>query len=169
MFIEGVSCYENSVNIGVKQWPTTQIHWLPNILNYTQKITCSTEGCLYQPTRADNMAVHEETCTVETTVTAEQQPHGKPSNMIDDLIEAGILSEELRSFSIDHFCVYDIEVVQKSIGGEERLVPISIAVSSTFTEDRYFERKSSSPEDGDEMISNFMDYLVEINTLYREQ
>ena len=115
------------------------------------------------------MAVHEETCTVETTVTAEQQPHGKPSHLVDDLIEAGILSEELRSFSIDHFCVYDIEVVQKSIGEEERLVPISIAVSSTFTEDRYFERKSSSPEDGDEMISNFMNYLVEINTLYREQ
>ena len=164
-----MSCYENSVNIGAKQWPSDKLFWLPNHQNLPQKRTCANTSCFYQPTRADNMAVHEESCSVETTVTAEQKSYGKPSNMIDDLIEAGILSEEMRSFSIDHFCVYDIEVVQKSIGGEERLVPISIAVSSTFTEDRYFERKSSSPEDGDEMISNFMDYLVEINTLYREQ
>ena len=113
--------------------------------------------------------MHEETCKVETTVTAEQQPYGKPSNLIDSLIEDGVLSEEMRNFSIDHFCVYDIEVVQKSIGDEERLVPISIAVSSTFTEDRYFERKSSSPVDGDKLVSDWMDYMMEINTLYREQ
>ena len=115
------------------------------------------------------MKTHEETCSGETTITADQQPYGRPSNSIDDLIEAGILSEEMKNFSIDHFCVYDIEVVQKLIGDEQRLVPISIAVSSTFTEDRYFERKSSSPLDGDKLVSDFMDYLVEINTLYREQ
>ena len=124
---------------------------------------------MYQPTRNDNMKTHEETCKVETTVIADQQPYGKPSNFVDDLIKDGILSDEMRNFSIDHFCVYDIEVVQKSIGDEERLVPISIAVSSTFTEDRYFERKSSSPEDGDKLVSEFMNYLVSISELYREQ
>ena len=115
------------------------------------------------------MKAHEETCKVETTVIADQQPYGKPSNFIDDLIKADILSEDMKNFSIDHFCVYDIEVVQKSIGDEERLVPISIAVSSTFTEDRYFERKSSSPEDGDKLVSDFMNYLVEIYELYKAQ
>ena len=115
------------------------------------------------------MKVHEETCKVDTVVTADQQPYGRPSFLIEDLIEADILSEEMKNFSIDHFCVYDIEVVQKLIDDEERLIPISIAVSATFTEDRYFVRKSSSLEDGDEMISEFLDYLVEINTLYKEK
>ena len=115
------------------------------------------------------MKIHEENCKAETNIIAKQQSHGEPYCMIDDLIENDILSEEIKGFSIDHFCVYDIEVVQKSIGGEERLIPISIAVSSTFIEDRYFERKSSSPEDGDKMISDFMDYLVEINELYKKQ
>ena len=115
------------------------------------------------------MKVHEENCQVETTVAGKQTPYGKPYDMIEDLIENEILSEEMRGFTINHFCVYDIEVVQKLIGDETRLIPISIAVSSTFTEDRYFERKSSSAEDGDKMISDFMDYLVEINELYRNQ
>ena len=115
------------------------------------------------------MKTHEETCSVETVVTADQQPYGKPNDMIDELIRNEILSEEMRNFSIDHFCVYDIEVVQKDIDGETRLIPISIAVSSTFTEDRYFERKTSSPEDGDKMVSDFMEFLTEIYELYKKQ
>ena len=158
------------MNIGAKQWPSDKIYWLPNHQNLPKQLTCTkNESCFYQPTRNDNMKAHEETCKVETTVIADQQPYGKPSNFIDDLIKADILSEDMKNFSIDHFCVYDIEVVQKSIGDEERLVPISIAVSSTFTEDRYFERKSSSPEDGDKLVSDFMNYLVEIYELYKAQ
>ena len=115
------------------------------------------------------MRIHEENCKVETVVKSKQQSYGRPYNMMEDLIENDILSEEMRNFTIDHFTVYDIETVQTSIDGEERLIPISIAVSSTFTEDRYFERKSSSPEDGEKMVSEFMNYLVEINELYKKQ
>lgn len=157
------------MNIGAKQWPTEKIFWLPSHRNLPQKLTCINENCFYQPTRNDNMKTHEETCSVETVVTADQQPYGKPNDMIDELIRNEILSEEMRNFSIDHFCVYDIEVVQKDIDGETRLIPISIAVSSTFTEDRYFERKTSSPEDGDKMVSDFMEYLTEIYELYKKQ
>ena len=135
-----------------------------------KKVTCSkNEFCFYQSTESANVRIHEENCKVETQVTGKQIPYGKPYNMIEDLIENEILSEEMRNFTIDHFTVFDIETCQIVVDNEERLIPISIAVASTFTEDRYFERESSSPEDGDKMVSNFMNYLVEINELYKKQ
>ena len=158
------------MNLGATKWPTQKIYWLPNHQNILKKHVCDeNESCNYKTTESANLRIHKETCKVETTVTGLQQPYGQPQDMIDELIRNEILSEEMRNFTIDHFCVYDIEVVQRDIGGETRLIPISIAVSSTFTEDRYFERKTSQPTDGDNMISDFMDYLTEIYELYKAQ
>ena len=114
-----------------------------------------------------NLKIHEETCTAETLVKAKQTAYGKPTSLIDELIAGQVLSEDMRDFCMTNFIVYDIEVVQNKVEEETRLIPISIAVASTFTEDRYFERKSSLPEDGDLMVSDFMDYLTELNTIYQ--
>lgn len=166
--IQGTSRFDNSVNIGAKQWPTRRIYWLPNHQNILKKATCSkNESCLYQSTESANLKIHEENCKVNTQVKSKQRSFGKPFNMLENLIENEILSEEMRNFSFDHFCCYDIETCQTLVDGEQKLIPISIAVSSTFTEDRYFERASSSPEDGDKMIFNFMDYLSVLSDLYR--
>ena len=168
--IQGQSEFEKSVNLGAKTWPSNKIYWLPNHQNILTKHICDeNEACNYKTTESANLKIHKETCNVETTVTGLQQPYGKPIDMIDELIRNDILSEEMRDFSIDQFCVYDIEVVQSDIDGETRLIPISIAVSSTFTEDHYFERKTMQPEDGDKMISSFMDYLTEIYEIYKAQ
>ena len=87
--------------------------------------------------------------------------------MIHELIQDGVLSNKLENFTIDNFTTFDIEVVQKK--NEDKLLsPISIAVASTFSCDRYFERKSSQPKDGDIMIGEFMNYLVRIYSQYRE-
>lgn len=158
------------MTIGAKRWPSEKIYWLPNHQNILKDLICEkNEDCNYKTTDSYNMKIHEETCTVETVVVAKQISHGKPKDTIGDLIDNGILSEKMRNFRVNHFCVYDIEVVQKDVDGETRLIPISIGVSSTFTEDRYFERKTSNPEDGDKMISDFMDYLVEIYDLFKKQ
>ena len=86
--------------------------------------------------------------------------------MMDELIENETLPKELSDFTIDHFITYDIEVVQKTVNGEKLLSPISIAVGSTFCEDMYFERKSSSPADGYLLVSDFMKYLEDLYDIY---
>ena len=98
--------------------------------------------------------------------TFKQTTYGAGYNMIDELIENETLPEELRDFTIDHFVTYDIEVVQKDINGEQLLSPISIAVGSTFADDMYFERKSSSPADGYSLVSEFMNYLEDLYRIY---
>ena len=87
--------------------------------------------------------------------------------MLSQLIENEILSEDLRGFTVDHFLTFDIEVIQKDVDGQQLLSPISIGVGSTFAPEMYFERKSSSPADGDVMVAEFMDYLVEVYSLYQ--
>ena len=96
--------------------------------------------------------------------------YGIPYNMIDELIQNEILPESLRDFTIDHFMTFDIEVVQKeNENGEQLLSPISIAVGSTFDDDMYFERNTSSYADGYSLVSNFMDYLEESYYNYRSK
>ena len=87
--------------------------------------------------------------------------------MIAQLIEDGILSEEMREFTIDDFLTFDIEVIQRKVDGQQLLSPISIGVGSTFTPEMYFERDSSSPGDGDVMVAEFMDYLVDTYSAYK--
>lgn len=86
--------------------------------------------------------------------------------MLTGLIENDIISEELREFTVDNFLTYDIEVIQKDVNGEKLLSPISIGIGSTFTTEMYFERKTSSPLDGDLLVSEFMDYLENIYSRY---
>ena len=86
--------------------------------------------------------------------------------MLTGLIENDIISEELREFTVDNFLTYDIEVIQKDVDGEKLLSPISIGIGSTFTSEMYFERKTSSPLDGDLLVSEFMDYLENIYSEY---
>ena len=88
---------------------------------------------------------------------------------MDDLIENKNLSEEFRDFSVDHFLCFDIEVVQKNDTEEKLLTPISIGVGSTFDTDQYFERNSSSPEDGDLLVTEFMNYLEQAYYIYRSK
>ena len=88
---------------------------------------------------------------------------------MDDLIENKNLSEEFRDFSVDHFLCFDIEVVQKNDSEEKLLTPISIGVGSTFDMDQYFERKSSSPNDGDLLVFEFMNYLEKAYYIYRSK
>ena len=86
--------------------------------------------------------------------------------MIRELISGEILSEDLANFTIDNFVTFDIEVIQKKTE-DNVLCPISIGVASTFASDKYFERATSSPSDGDQMVSDFMDYLVQIYESYK--
>ena len=88
-----------------------------------------------------------------------QTTYGARYNMMDELIKGGILPEKFINFTMDHFITFDIEVVQKEVEGEQLLSPISIGVGSTFDNDMYFERETSSPADGYSLVSNFMNYL----------
>ena len=131
--------------------------------------SCSkSDICHYQTTLTANLRIHEETCSSETLIQAKQVAYGKPQHLLEELISNGILSEDVKDFCMQHFVVYDIEVVQVEKEEETRLSPISIGVASTFSEDRYFERKSSLSDDGDKMISDFMDYLLDLNAIYQK-
>ena len=89
--------------------------------------------------------------------------------MMDELIQEKTLPESFKTFTIDHFLTFDIEVVQKDVNGEKILSPISIGVGSTFASDKYFERKTSSSHDGYSMVSSFMSYLEEMSDVYRSK
>ena len=102
---------------------------------------------------------------------------GEPKNAIAQLIERGFLPESFRNFQQVYKATWDIETFERKHERDNEsecvetatvtdaiLRPVSIGVSSNMPgfENRFFCRQSSSLEDGDEMVHEFMDYLFKM-------
>ena len=104
---------------------------------------------------------------------------GEPQNAMAQLIDRGFLPERFRKFQQVYKATWDIETFERKherdndsecVETANRTVtdailrPVSIGVSSNMPgfENRFFCRQSSSLEDGEEMIHEFMDYLFKM-------
>ena len=102
---------------------------------------------------------------------------GEPTNAIAQLIDRGFLPESFRNFQQVYKATWDIETFERKHERDNEsecvetatvtdaiLRPVSIGVSSNMPgfENRFFCRQSSSLEDGDEMVHEFMDYLFKM-------
>ena len=106
-------------------------------------------------------------------VVSKQVCYGDKSNDFDELVEAGYLSDEFRSFYHNYLAVYDIETIeniQSSSTAEAKLDLLSIAVSTNLPnqQDKFFCRKTSAVEDTHSIVVEFLDYLEELQAVLEE-
>ena len=146
-----------SINIGVYDWPTTDVYWLPsqNLINNAYMCTKSAK-CFYTCTHRRDMDKHEKRCKNVQEVISQQLEYGSQSDHVSKLSE--IMDIDFSNFRQKHFCTYDIE----TFGKKEVCIPVSIAVSSTLEGPRYFEKADDTPEATHQMVSDFLDYLLEL-------
>ena len=144
------------INIGVHQWPSTDVFWLPTNLITNSFICTKSEKCYYTTNRKPNLIRHEKTCKDTQTVEGRQEEYGSGNDEVGKLSE--ILNIDYSQFRQQHLCCYDIETF--SNGGI--LVPVSIAVASTLDGPRYFEKSNDTPEATYQMVKEFLEYLVEL-------
>lgn len=152
-----------SINVGVHQWPSTDVYWLPSDNLINNRYMCSkTPKCFYTCDRITNMMKHEKNCTDVQKILSQQLQYGSQSDQVTKVSE--IIDLDLVPFRQRHFCCYDIE----TFGKNDVCVVVSIAVASTLDDPRYFEKSDDTPEAGYKMICDFIDYLFELQELLLE-
>ena len=85
-----------------------------------------------------------------------------------------MVPEEFKDYRQKEFVVFDLESGEKEsdletkmeVNGIHRVMSIG-ASSSLAVDDKYFARKSSAPEHSTELVSDFMDWLFEVEKVYR--
>ena len=85
-----------------------------------------------------------------------------------------MVPEEFKDYRQKDFVVFDLESGEKEsdletkmeVNGIHRVMSIG-ASSSLPVNDKYFARKSSAPEHSTELVSDFMDWLFEVEKVYR--
>ena len=85
-----------------------------------------------------------------------------------------MVPEELKDYRQKEFVVFDLESGERDsdletkmeVNGIHRVMSIG-ASSSLAVDDKYFARKSSAPEHSTELVSDFMDWLFEVEKVYR--
>ena len=159
----------------MKDWPIqstdSQISWLPSP-NLIEKLFYCNKfpgKCSYQCKEARDLERHMATCKIHTVIKPVQAYYGQQRHFLSDLIANNILSEELQNYQVKDIVTFDIETVVRELDDGNDLIPISIACASTLAPIQYFERESSEPVAGLKMISDFMDYLDHLQSLYLER
>ena len=146
-----------SINIGVNDWPSTDVFWLPssNLINNSYMCT-KTKNCYYTTNRKIDLVRHEKKCTDIQQIISKQLQYG---SLNDQLSKVGELMDmDFSNFRQKHHVCFDIE----TFGKNDICVPVSIAVASTLDGPRYFEKTDDTLEAAYQMVCEFMDYLVEL-------
>ena len=146
-----------SINIGVYDWPTTDVYWLPspNLINNSFLCT-KTKACYYTTNRINNLIRHEEGCKDVQEIEGRQQEYGCQTNEVSKLSE--IMDIDFSGFRQKHHVCFDIE----TFGKGEVCIPVTIAVASTLDGPKYFEKADDTPEAGYQMVKEFMNYLMKL-------
>ena len=85
-----------------------------------------------------------------------------------------MVPEEFKDYRQTEFVIFDLESGERDsdletkmeVNGIHRVMSIG-ASSSLAVGDKYFARKSSAPEHSTELVSEFMDWLFEVEKVYR--
>ena len=143
------------INIGVYNWPSTDVYWLPSKNLIPNVYICSkSENCYFQSNRKHDVEVHEKKCKDVQQINSIQAEYGSKNDEVALLSE--ILNIDYSQFRQTEFATYDIETFSNG----SILIPVSIAVSSTLAEPKYFERLDDTPEATYQMVIDFMVYVL---------
>ena len=146
-----------SINIGVYDWPTTDVYWLPSDNLISNSFMCTkTKNCYYTTNRLPNLKRHEKGCTDVQEIISKQMEYGCKNDEVSKLSE--IMDIDLSEFRQKHHVCFDIE----TFGKAEVCIPVSIAVASTLDGPKYFEKADDTLEAGYQMVKEFMDYLLKL-------
>ena len=85
-----------------------------------------------------------------------------------------MIPEELKDYRQEEVVIFDLESGEREsdletkmeVNGVHKVLSIG-ASSSLPVGDKYFERKSSAPEHSTELVSDFLDWLFEVEKIYR--
>ena len=85
-----------------------------------------------------------------------------------------MIPEELKDYRQEQFVIFDLESCEREceldtvmeVNGVHKVISIG-ASSSLPVGDKYFERKSSAPGHSTELVSDFLDWLFEVEKVYR--
>ena len=146
-----------SINIGVYDWPSTDVFWLPsnNLINNSYMCT-KTKTCYYTTNRLPDLKRHEEKCKDVQEIISQQLQYGCKTNEVSKSSE--IMGIDLSRFRQKHHVCFDIE----TFGKGAVCIPVSIAVASTLDGPKYFEKADDTLQAGYQMVKEFMDYLLKL-------
>ena len=171
----GLSNVENKITVGFDD--TNNVYWIPNVGLIKKQFRCSKYPgkCLYSTTVKTTFDRHEAACTDESIVESKQIAYGPNQNMGDYAIDAGILPDEFKKYRQRHIVCWDIETLETNTNCDEPgqqaiLKPLSIATSTNIPDqqDQFWVRKSSAPNDGQQLVDEFLDYLFRLENSYYE-
>ena len=85
-----------------------------------------------------------------------------------------MIPEELKNYRQEQFVIFDLESGEREsdldtkmeVNGVHKVISIG-ASSSLPVDDKYFARKSSAPEHSTELVAEFLDWLFEVEKIYR--
>ena len=147
------------IDIAVDNWPSEEFNWLPCQSLIDNQMRCTVNPkCGFTFERPSELKRHESICSDEQKVYGKQKFYGSADSILDEIVDAGYLTDSFRTYRNTTLATFDIEVCQV----QETLKTISIAVGSTLDSVHYFERKSSDPEEYQKLVNEFMAYLLEL-------
>ena len=166
------------------KWPTTEFFWLPQKL--IAKVFPCTKfpgQCTYVTDIQCNLDAHLKSCTNKSKVYSQQKAYGKLDHPLDKVIDNCWLTESFRGYRKKQFSTWDIETLEedpinfmndgenedRQVEGYLKLATIAVASNMEGVEPKYFERKSSKPEDEQELVNRFLDYMLMLGKKYVQE
>ena len=168
--------FDKKINFALPEWPKDNqlqnVWWLPNDELIHEYYFCRTHPvkCGYRTFDRRDLDIHEYSCRVTSIDEGKQWWYRPRESDVNELIADGLLEEKFTDFTQNELVTFDIETQLMKTGNQGNLlVPLSIAVSSTIDNDRYFERCSSDAIDGEKMVFEFLDYLESLYIKFIEK
>lgn len=131
------------------------------------------KGCGFiSPVKA-RMEAHEKTSHV-TKIKSIQIKKGDPESMLEYGVRMGFIPTKFANYRQKYLCVFDIECFERNYSGkregidvyiekEQQLASLAVGSNLPGTEPTFYCRKSSKPEDEEELISRFVTHLEELH------
>ena len=127
--------------------------WMPPTFVITERYKCDKfpGKCTYWTYDQRNLNRHKESCVAETKVISDQISYGVTKNMMQELVEQGLLPQTLRNYRHTWLATFDIETLEKKMSKDltsklkldAHQYIVSIGVSTNLPEraDKFFVRK----------------------------
>ena len=151
-------------------------YWIPNPEQIKIIYRCKQlpGKCLYHTTEQTNYNDHIQSCTDQTKITSKRRTYGPSDDALSLAIDHGIIPVSFEDYRQKYLCTWDIETlevesdltsIQQAI---QKIVSVGVASNLPNQKDQFFIRKSSKPEDGQQVVDRFLDELFRLESCYYE-
>lgn len=106
-----------------------------------------------------------------------QKERGNPENLLEFGVRKGFIPQKFKNFRQKYICTFDIECLESTYDGKkegmdaniekaQKIVSLAVGSNIPNTQPKFFCRKSSKPEEEEELIEQFIEYLEELREQY---